>query len=105
MPPTVTPAPPPAATPATYATLVPGAERERQWRLGWWDRFQTADGVLPSLARFAVAGAMVAGMIALGMSVGDSSVVVYNGLGRDVVVHVGDQTYQLSAFEKTSSAA
>jgi Zn-dependent protease with chaperone function len=95
---TATAAPPPAATPASYATLLPGSERERQWRLGWWDRFQTADGVVPSVARFAVAGALVTGMIALGMSVGDSSIVVYNGLGRDVVVHIGGQRYALSAF-------
>jgi Zn-dependent protease with chaperone function len=99
---TVTPAPPPAATPAKYTTLVPGTERERQWRLGWWDRFQTADGFLPSLARFAVAGALVVGMIRLGMLIGHCSVVVYNGLGRDVVVHVGDETRQVPAFRKAS---
>ena len=97
---TVTPAPPPAAAPATYATLVPGAERQRQWRLGWWDRFQTADGVLPSLARFAVAGALVTGMILLGASVGEANLVVYNGLGRAVVVHVGNDSYELPAFTK-----
>ncbi|HEY7373780.1 MAG TPA: M48 family metalloprotease [Polyangia bacterium] len=96
----VTPAPPPAATPAKYATLMPGAERKRQWRLGWWDRFQTADGFVASLARFAVAGAMVTGMILLGMSVGDSKLVVYNGLGRAVVVHVGEEKYELNPFSK-----
>ena len=89
---TVTPAPPPAAAPAKYATLVPGAERERQWRLGWWDRFQTADGVLPSLARFAVAGALVTGHDRPRHVGGRIDLVVYNGLGRAVVVHVGDQT-------------
>ena len=99
---TVTPAPPPGAVPKTYTTLQPGNERERQWRLGWWDRFQTADGFFPSLARFAVAGALVAGMIALGMSVGDSNLVVYNGLGCDVVVHVGDRSYDLGPSDHTS---
>ena len=99
---TVTPAPSPAAAPATYPTLVPGSERERQWHLGWWERFQIADGFLPSLARFAVAGALVAGMIFLGASVGVSRIVIYNGLGRDVVVHLGDRRYELTAFTKGS---
>ena len=94
----VTPASPPAAAPATYATLVPGSERARQWRLGWWDRFQTANGVPASLARFVVAGTLVTGMILLGMSVGDSNLAVYNGLGRAVVVHVGNHQQELPAF-------
>jgi Zn-dependent protease with chaperone function len=97
---TATPAPPPAGTPAKYTTLVPGTERERQWRLGWWDRFQTADGAFASLARFAVAGALVTGMILLGMSVGSANLVVYNGLGRDVVVHIGAEKYELPPFSK-----
>jgi Zn-dependent protease with chaperone function len=94
------PAPPPAAAPAQYPTLVPGSERERQWKLGWWDRFQTADGFMPSLARFAVAGGMVAGILMLGASVGDSAVVVYNGLGRDVIVHAAGQDLRVAAFSK-----
>ncbi len=97
-----TPAPSPAAAPATYPTLVPGSERERQWHLGWWERFQIADGFLPSLARFAVAGALVTGMILLGTSVGDSRIVIYNGLGRDVVVHLGAERRELTAFTKAT---
>ena len=98
----VTPAPAPAGAPASYPTLLPGSERERQWRLGWWERFQIADGFLPSLARLAVAGALVTGMIVLGMSVGDSRIVIYNGLGRDVVVHLGAERHELTAFTKGS---
>jgi Zn-dependent protease with chaperone function len=97
---TVTPAPPPAAAPAKYPTLVPGSERERQWRLGWWDRFQTADGFLPSLARFAVAGGLVGAVILLGASVGVSNLVVYNGLGRAVVVHAAGKDLRVPAFSR-----
>ena len=41
-------APPPSSVPAGFETLQPGRERERQTRLGWAARFQTADGLLPA---------------------------------------------------------
>lgn len=59
-------APPPSRVPATYAVLVPGSERKRQTRLGLWDRFQTADGIVAGVARFAVSGAIVGSALVLG---------------------------------------
>jgi hypothetical protein len=97
----VEPAPEPASVPANYPTLLPGAERERQWRLDWWDRFQVAEGFLPSTARFCVASGFVAAMIFAGASVGESSIAIYNGLGRSVVVHVGDYRRELRPFESS----
>jgi Zn-dependent protease with chaperone function len=41
--------------PARYSVLLPGQERKRQTRLGWWDRFQTADGFIPEILRLLVA--------------------------------------------------
>ena len=32
----------------------------KQTKLGWWDAFQTADGWLPGIARFAIAGSIMA---------------------------------------------
>ncbi len=84
------PAPEPALVPGDYPTLLVGEERPRQKQLDWWDRFQVADGLVPSIARFAVAGAIVAGVVAAGGRVGSPEVVVYNGLRRAVVVRVGD---------------
>ena len=55
-------APPPMRAPRSYATMVIGAERPRQ-ALGWWDRFQIADGVGPTLLRLAVAGSIVGSVI------------------------------------------
>ncbi|QGX41734.1 M48 family metallopeptidase [Permianibacter aggregans] len=51
--------------PAHYPRLLPGQERALQKRLGWWDRFQTADGLIPGLLRFVVA----AGIIGFALSV------------------------------------
>ncbi len=60
-------APEPAVVPAKYATCVVGKERERQKRLGWWDRFQTADGWIAATARTIVALTVVGSVIALGI--------------------------------------
>lgn len=57
------PAPAPSRAPASYPVLLDGAERKRQTRLGWWARFQRADGLLPGTARLAVAGAIVAAVL------------------------------------------
>lgn len=82
----------PSATqvPAGYDTLLPGAERKRQTRLGWWARFQLADGPVPAGARLLVAGGIVAAVLGLGGTVGSASVTVYNGLARPVSVTIGD---------------
>jgi Zn-dependent protease with chaperone function len=65
-------APPPPLVPLRYSVLVPGQERERQTRLGWWDRFQVADGFVPAVARLAVAGSMVALVLWAGRSTGEA---------------------------------
>lgn len=52
-----------------YALLLEGSERPRQRKLGWWDRFQTADGLLPDLARTTVALCIVGSVIWAGASI------------------------------------
>ena len=54
-----------SAVPAKYPTLLPKEERKRQAKLGLWDSFQTASGFFPSLARFAISAAIVAGAISI----------------------------------------
>ena len=41
-------------------------------KLGWWDRFQIADGFVPATARLLCAGAIVGGVVLAGRSVGKS---------------------------------
>ncbi len=84
-------APPAAVMPKEYRTLVPGNERPRQKRLDWWDRFQTADGVVPTIARSAVALGIVGGVVALGTSVGVAHMTIYNALARPVWVEVAGE--------------
>lgn len=90
-------APEASRAPATYPVLLAGAERKRQTRLGWWARFQRADGILPGTARLVAAGAIVAAVLGAGtFSAGhgtsafgtEPALTVHNGLGIPVTVTV-----------------
>ncbi|MFO1338822.1 MAG: M48 family metallopeptidase [Burkholderiaceae bacterium] len=83
-----TAAPAVARVPLDYPTLLQGQERELQAKLGWWARFQSADGVVPALARLVVAGGIVAGVLGFSGSVGDAELTVYNGLATPVTVRI-----------------
>ena len=84
-------APPASAVPKQYSTLLPGKERPRQKRLDWWDRFQTADGIVATIARSVVALGIVGSVIAIGAHVGSSSMTIYNALAVPVRVEFGGQ--------------
>ena len=62
-------APAPSVMPKGYATLLPGAERKRQKKLDWWDRFHTADGAVATVAKLAVAATIVGGVMVIGATV------------------------------------
>ncbi|MBC8025436.1 MAG: M48 family metalloprotease, partial [Steroidobacteraceae bacterium] len=86
-------APPATAVPLQFLTLMPGKERPRQKRLDWWDRFQTADGVVPAIARSVVAVGIVGSVVALGAQVGTSSLTIYNALASPVVVWLDGERF------------
>ena len=83
--------------PKQFATLLPGNERPRQKRLDWWDRFQTADGVVATIARSVVALGIVGSVIAIGAHVGSSSMTIYNALAVPVRVEVRRRTDRRAA--------
>jgi len=91
------PAPKPASSPAQYTTLVIGQERERQKKLGWWDRFQLADGFVPGAARFAVAAGLLVPAMLFSGTAGDATVTVYNGLGIPVEVSIDGEHARVEA--------
>ncbi len=79
--------------PLEYDTLVPGSERELQRKLGTWDRFVTGDGVIPSIAKFGVAGGILAAAIFYGSQYQELPLHIYNGLQTDVEVTIDGNTY------------
>ncbi|HEU4625380.1 MAG TPA: M48 family metallopeptidase [Steroidobacteraceae bacterium] len=58
-----TAAPPASVVPREYRLLTPGSERPREAQLTAWDKFQLATGVLPTIARFAVAAAIIGAVL------------------------------------------
>jgi Zn-dependent protease with chaperone function len=95
-------APQPTRVPLPYATLLPGNERKRQKRLGWWDRFMVADGLIPAFARLLVAGVIVGAVLGFGGTTGTvSTLAVYNGLGVSVRVAVGGERISVSPFSSS----
>ena len=57
--------PSPPAVPTDYATLLPSTERDLQKKLGLWDRFQTADGVVAGTLRLLVSIGIIGGALYL----------------------------------------
>jgi hypothetical protein len=84
--------------PQPYTTLMPGQERERQKKLGLWDRFVVADGMGPALARFTVALSVL--FLVVGFTASEQRVTVsaYNGLGTEVTIQLGHEQLQLPAY-------
>lgn len=94
-------APTAAVVPMKYSTLLAGQERERQKKLGWWDRFQTADGVVPGTLRAVVASGLLFPALFLGGHVGSSTVHTVNGLNVPVIVTMEGKKYQVSPRSTT----
>jgi Zn-dependent protease with chaperone function len=96
----MTPGAAPEATkiPDGYPLLPPGAERKRQKKLDWWDKFHVADGVAATVARLAVACGIVVGVMTVGGSAGLATVNIHNGLARPVSVTIGEASAQVGPF-------
>jgi Zn-dependent protease with chaperone function len=83
-----------------YGLLLEGSERARQRRLGWWDRFQTADGLFADVIRSAVALAIVGGVVWAGATLDFQRLAtlnLVNGLGTAVQVQIGKTQVALAA--------
>lgn len=92
------PAPEPGRAPERYTTLVIGQERERQKKLGWWDRFQLADGFVPGAARLTVATGLLAPVLFFSAgTAGDATITVYNGLAIPVQVAIDGEEETVAA--------
>ncbi|QWP79314.1 M48 family metalloprotease [Lysobacter sp. K5869] len=92
----------PASAPKEYARLKPGSARKRQTKLGWWDRFQTADGLVPSISRVAAAGGIVGAVLFVGASVGVSQLTVLNGLALPMRVDVDGRTFDVAPLQNVT---
>jgi len=83
-----------------YERFLPGAERELQLKLGFWDRFHTMDGLWPTIAKFAASIILVGGALALGNYESERELILFNGLGTEVSVFVEGNEYNLYPHSK-----
>ncbi|MDP3236771.1 MAG: M48 family metalloprotease [Myxococcales bacterium] len=95
-------APDAAEVPSQYGTCVVGKERERQKKLGWWDRFQTADGVVPGTVRAMVATGVLLPALFVGGHIGSSTLHVVNGLNVPVKVVIEEKAHVVPALSTDS---
>ena len=94
-------APEPVAHPADYPRMVPGSERKRQQSLDWWSRFQSADGVIATTAKFGVAATLVVAVLAFGAYSGHGELTLFNGLDNKVKVTVAGKSIELGPRSHT----
>lgn len=99
---TIPAAPAASQVPAGYPVLQAGQERKLRARLGWWDRFQNADGWMAGIARGAIAVLIVVGMLVVGMRTGTATVSLYNGLAIPVRVTVDGSSVSLKPLQSAT---
>lgn len=85
------------AVPPAYNTLLIDAERTQQVEHpDFWERFRSASGFIPGLARAVVAVGIVGAVLLFGWSIDEATVVVYNPLARPVVATVDGHQLKLA---------
>lgn len=96
---TASPAPAASIVSGDYPVRPIGSERERQTKLGWWDRLQIADGPVFSAARLLGAGAIVGAVLGFsGSASQESDISVFNGLNQPVQVTLGEQHFVVAPY-------
>jgi len=79
-----------------YALLLPGTERSIQRKLNFRDRFFQGDGLVASVAKFAISGSLIFGALFLGSYSQKSELYVYNGIQTAVVVDIDNSKHTLN---------
>lgn len=90
----------PLEAPEKYQTLTAGKERELKLKIGIWDRFIIGDGLIPTVAKFAVAASIIGAALFFGLSTSKKELNIYNGLNTNIIVQINDEQLELRPFEK-----
>jgi hypothetical protein len=96
-------APMPSSITMEYQAFLPGQEREMKVKLSTWDKFISADGIVPAITKFAVAASIVGGSVFLAGTTGQSDISIYNGLGQVINVDLNGKTLGIPphSYKKT----
>jgi Zn-dependent protease with chaperone function len=91
-------APPAIIVSDNYVKYDPTSIREVTQKPDLLSRFYNADGLFPTIGRLAVAASIILFAVFFSYNIGNSNVVLYNGLPIDVLVHINNKTVNVSAF-------
>lgn len=79
----------------------PQEQKKHKLELSFFTKFLHAEGKLPTIGRLAAALAIILGGVYASSSVGNSNVVIYNGLPVAVQVHIGSKQISVQAAGST----
>ncbi|MCT4580984.1 MAG: M48 family metallopeptidase [Flavobacteriales bacterium] len=83
--------------PSDYERLTPGQERTIAHQLNFWNRFHLGDGLIPSIAKFAVSLLLIGGALYVGNISQEVTLHLYNGLNRGVTVSINGEVYEVAS--------
>lgn len=84
-----------------YFAFDPSIKREVTQKPDMLSRFYSADGVLPTFYRLAVSAVIILFAIFFSSYIGQSSLLIYNGMPVDVVVQIDKETFPIPAYNHT----
>lgn len=96
---TIEQAPSPIGISDVYSKYDPNKKREVTAKADMLSKFYSADGTLPTIGRLTVAGSIILFAVIFSANIGNSSLVIYNGLPIDVIVHVDRKTINVGHNE------
>lgn len=82
----------------TYPTLLPGSERPRDYKLKFWDKIQSNDGIVATSIKFAASCVLVLGALFFARMNQYNEIYITNGLSQAVHVEIDGKALQISPF-------
>ena len=77
--------------PGDYSKYDPSIKRKIITQTDFYSKFQNADGLIPSIAKYSVAAIIIFIAIFFASNAGTSNVIIYNGFPTDVIVYVNNK--------------
>ncbi|MES2591003.1 MAG: M48 family metallopeptidase [Bacteroidota bacterium] len=94
-------APEPIGISDLYSKFDPNTKREVIVKADILSRFYSADGILPTIGRLAVAASIIIFAVFFSSTIGNSSLVVFNGLPIDLIVRVDGKSINVRHNESS----
>ena len=95
-------APEPIGISNVYSKFDSSIKKEVIAKVDMVSKFYSADGTLPAIGRLTVAGSIILFAVIFSSTIGNSNLVIYNGLPIDVIVHIDRKTINVGHNESST---